>query len=139
MTNTPERHAALQEILTDRRREMQDDVQRRIRDGRTSDHTSEVRDHYELADDDLQETLEIALLQMKAEALMSIDQALSCLECGKYGFCLECDGEIAERRLRALPFAVRCQACEATREQNGSAAQAVQRRRGASLFPDATT
>ena len=31
---------------------------------------------------------------------------------GGYGTCLSCDGEISERRLRALPFAVRCEVCE---------------------------
>ena len=42
------------------------------------------------------------------------------LDAGKYGSCLECAREISERRLRALPFAVRCQACEDCREQDFS-------------------
>ena len=41
-----------------------------------------------------------------------IDDALVRLDAGQYGSCLECAREISERRLRALPFAVRCQACE---------------------------
>ena len=52
------------------------------------------------------------LLQMSAETLARIDAALRRLDVGQYGFCAECAKEIAERRLRALPFAVRCQACE---------------------------
>ncbi|MEO8257727.1 MAG: TraR/DksA C4-type zinc finger protein [Acidobacteriota bacterium] len=125
-------------MLTNRRRELQDDLQRRIRDGRT-DHAPEVRDHYELSDDDIQEDIELALLQLKAETLMCIDQALARLERGKYGSCLECDDEISERRLRALPFAVRCQSCEETRERNGDTPVGAPRRRGASLFTNATT
>ena len=34
------------------------------------------------------------------------------LDEGRYGHCYECGDEIAEARLRALPFAVRCKDCE---------------------------
>jgi RNA polymerase-binding transcription factor DksA len=49
--------------------------------------------------------IEFALIQMKAETLDQINQALSRLDEGAYGYCLECGEEIPERRLRALPFA----------------------------------
>jgi DnaK suppressor protein len=78
----------------------------------------------------------MALLQMSAESLLRIDEALVRLDAGEYGSCFECAGEIAERRLRALPFAVRCVACEERREKNGRARQLAERRNGFSLFPD---
>ncbi len=53
---------------------------------------------------------------MKAETLTKINEALSRLEEGHYGNCFECGDEIAEARLRALPFAVRCKDCEQARE-----------------------
>jgi len=53
---------------------------------------------------------------MKAETLQKINEALARLEEGKYGYCFECGEEIAEQRLRALPFAVRCKDCEEARE-----------------------
>ena len=136
MTNTANRNADLRHMLSERRREMQDDVQSRIRDGRT-DRPKEVRDDLEHSDADIQGDIELALLQMRAETLTRIDEALVRLDAGKYGSCFECAGEIAERRLRALPFAVRCQACEERREQEqGHARQLAQRRGGVSLFPD---
>jgi DnaK suppressor protein len=49
---------------------------------------------------------------MKAETLDQINHALSLLDEGAYGYCLECGEEIPERRLRALPFAIRCKDCE---------------------------
>ncbi len=51
---------------------------------------------------------------MKAETLDQINQALSRLDEGAYGYgyCLECGEEIPELRLRALPFAIRCKDCE---------------------------
>ena len=132
------RNADLRKILTDRRRKIQDDVQSRIRDGRTG-RPVEVRDDLEHSDADIQGDIELALLQMRAETLTRIDEALIRLDEGKYGSCFQCAGEIAERRLRALPFAVRCQACEEKREQEGHARQAAQRRGGVSLFPDAVS
>ena len=53
---------------------------------------------------------------MKAETLNKINEALARLEDGRYGLCFECGDEIAEARLRALPFAVRCKDCEEARE-----------------------
>lgn len=137
MTINAKRNTELKLMLTERRRGMQDEVQRRIRDGRT-DRAKEVRDDLEHSDADIQGDIELSLLQMRAETLTRIDEALVRLDAGKYGSCFECTREISERRLRALPFAVRCQACEERREQEGNARQVAQRRGGASLFPDVT-
>jgi DnaK suppressor protein len=128
MIDTTLTQARRRQILIERRREMQDDVGTRIRHGRT-DRADEVRDDLEVSDADVQGDIELALLQMRAETLIRIDEALARLDAGEAGSCVECGGEISERRLRALPFAVRCQACEERREQaQGSARQLAQRR-----------
>ena len=116
MTDMSARTAGLRRILVDHRRAILAGVQSRIRDG-CVDRPAEVRDVADESDALLQGDIELALLQMKAETLARIDEALGHLDAGTYGACADCDGEIAERRLRALPFAVRCQACEARREQ----------------------
>jgi DnaK suppressor protein len=135
-TTTAVRKTDLKQILLERRRAMQDQVQSRIRDGR-ADRANEVRDDLEHSDADSQGDLELALLQMRADTLTRVDEALVRLETGKYGSCAECDGEISEPRLRALPFAVRCQTCEQRREQEqGRARHLAQRRGGFSLFSD---
>ena len=134
MTDTI-RKAELRQMLIERRRAMQDEVQSRIRDGRIDRH-QEVSDDLEHSDADSQGDIELALLQMRADTLARVDQALVRLDAGKYGWCVECDGEIAERRLRALPFAVRCQACEGRREQEQTRAR---RRSAVSLFADLTS
>jgi len=136
MSDTAIRNADLKQILTDRRREMQDEIQRRIRDGRT-DRPHEVRDDLEHSDADIQGDIELSLLQMRAEMLTRIDEALVRLDAGKYGSCFECESEISAQRLRALPFAVRCQACEERREkEQGRARRLAQQRGSLSLFPD---
>jgi DnaK suppressor protein len=135
MTDTAIRQADLRHMLSERRRAMNDDVQTRIRDGR-NDRTKDVRDDIEHSDADSQGDIEFALLQMRADTLARVDEALVRLDAGKYGFCVECDGEISERRLHALPFAVRCQACQEKQEQEQGHAR---QRGGFSLFPDAVS
>jgi DnaK suppressor protein len=96
-----------------------------------------VRDDLEAADADIQGDIDVALLHMRAETLTRINEALFLLDAGQYGSCVECEGEISERRLRALPFAVRCQACEETYEtKQGHERQLAQRRGSLSLFAD---
>jgi DnaK suppressor protein len=122
-------------MLIERRRELQQDLQGRIREGRAG-RANEGRDELEHSDDDSQGELDLALLQMRTETLTRIDEALKRLVAGQYGSCLECGKDIAERRLRALPFAVRCQGCEEEREQaQGLARHRVQQRGSPALFP----
>jgi RNA polymerase-binding transcription factor DksA len=60
--------------------------------------------------------IEVTLSQMRSDMRTRVDAALGRLDEGTYGFCAECEGLIAERRLRALPFAMHCQDCEQRRE-----------------------
>ena len=135
MTKTSARNADLRDALTTRRRQVQDEVQERIREGRATDRSPGVRDLVDVSDAILQEDIDMALLQMRAETLTRIDEALDRLDAGQYGRCFECGGTISTERLRALPFAVRCVDCEQGREDRGSARQFEARRQ---LMPFAT-
>jgi len=136
--NTATRSADLRQMLIERRCEVQDEVQDRIRGGRV-DRSTEVGDHVDMSDAHIQGDIELALLQMRAETVTRIDEALLRLEAGRYGTCLSCDCEISERRLRALPFAVRCQTCAERREiAQNHARRLAHPRDAASLFPDVT-
>ena len=113
------RYADLKQMLEDRQREILSEVQGRIRDQREADawgKVNEVLDAGESSEADIQEDIEFALIQMKAETLTKINDALGRLEDGAYGYCSDCGGEISDKRLRALPFAVRCKDCEEGRE-----------------------
>jgi len=136
MTDPTTRNDGLRQLLNDRRREIQDEVQRRIRHGR-ADRPFEVYDELEHSEADIQGDIGLALLQMKRETLTRVEEALVRLDAGEYGSCAACGGEIAERRLRALPFAVRCQACEERREADQRRErQTAGQRGGFTLFPD---
>ena len=91
-----------------------DDKIRAVRSGGITDR--DVLDDAENSEVDIQDEIGFALLQLKAETLKKIDTALRRIEEGDYGECFECGGEIAEARLGALPFAVRCRDCKAVRE-----------------------
>jgi len=135
MTDKAIRNDDLKEMLRERRSAVQGEVQDGIRRRRT-DRPKEVRDDLEHSDADIQGDIEFTVLQMRAETLTRIEQALVRLDAGKYGSCFECESEISEQRLRALPFAVRCQACEESREaQQGHVRKLAQQRGGHSLFP----
>ncbi len=113
------RYEELKKMLEERKREILNEVHEKIRDVRTENtfgKMNEVLDAGESSEADIQEDIEFALIQMKAETLSKINEALARLEEGAYGNCFECGEEIAERRLRALPFAVRCKDCEEARE-----------------------
>jgi DnaK suppressor protein len=132
------RYTELKRMLEERRREIQTEVQGRMRGVRSeSGKVNEVLDAVESSEADIQEDIEFALIQMKSETLNKINDALARLEQGVYGNCFECAEEISEKRLRALPFAVRCKDCEEAREAAEQRERQMAARRGsAPLFFD---
>lgn len=135
------RYAELKHMLDERRKEIQAEVQGKMRgvreEGTWGGKLNEVLDAVESSEADIQEELEFALIQMKSETLNKVNDALGRLERGDYGNCYECGEEIAEKRLRALPFAVRCKDCEEQREAAEQRERQANVRRGtASLFLD---
>jgi DnaK suppressor protein len=134
-----DRYSELKRILDERRREITNSVHDKIRDVRSegaNSPTHGVLDAAESSEADIQDDIEFALIQMKAETLTKIEEALRRLEEGTFGYCFECGEEISEKRLRALPFAVRCKDCEEAREQAQQRERMIQRRGSASLFMD---
>ena len=135
------RYNELKRMLDERRSELQAAVKGKMRDVRAEavwgGKQNEVLDAVESSEADIQEDIEFALIQMKSETLNKVTDALARLKQGEYGYCFECGEEIAEKRLRALPFAVRCKDCEQAREvAEQRERQLAQRRGAASLFLD---
>jgi len=125
-----DRYTELQRILEERRREILSEVKGKMRDVRSvgAGEGQGVLDAAEASEADIQDDIEFALIQMKSETLHKIEEALARLDERTYGNCFECGDEISERRLRALPFAVRCKACEEAREQAEMRERQSQRR-----------
>jgi DnaK suppressor protein len=110
-----ERRGALRQLLLDRQHEIQEDVKERVRTSRLT-RAREVGDSLDTSDEDIQNGMDFTLLQMKTTMLAAVSQALVRLDAGRYGDCTECGDAITSARLRAIPFAVRCQSCETERE-----------------------
>jgi len=136
-TKRSERYDELKQMLEDRRREILSEVQSRIKDVRNEGQgglTAGVVDAEETSVADIQEDIELALIQMKAETLARINEALGRLEENTYGRCNECAQEISPQRLRALPFAIRCKDCEEARERAMAREKAMTSRRSSVMM-----
>lgn len=104
----------LRKMLEERRAEIQEKL-RAIRSEIPS-YQDEVRDSEEQSVTDFAQEMEFALVEMKAQTLIRIDEALLRVDQGTYGTCDECGEEIAEARLAAVPFALLCRDCQEREE-----------------------
>jgi DnaK suppressor protein len=118
MNTDTNRTTELRQMLMARQLELGSIVHSTIRDGRRR-QPKDVGDFIEDSAAVHEVDLNMSLLQMRAQTVKRIDEALTRLAADQYGICAVCGVEIAERRLRALPFAVRCTRCEDRREENG--------------------
>jgi DnaK suppressor protein len=105
-------------MLEMRRSAIEAQVQQTIRAFRDTESADSTRPPTDLSDDPAQEDIDFALVEMQAQTLDRIDRALKRLQAGEYGLCDDCEDEIPEARLRALPFATRCRGCQEAAEQH---------------------
>jgi len=61
-----------------------------------------------------------ALMRRDAREMNDVQSALARLERGSYGMCVECSLDIEPERLRSLPTASRCSACQETFERRAA-------------------
>jgi DnaK suppressor protein len=134
-----ERYNVLRAMLEERRKEIKDKLHSILE---TLPEQTAVVDAEEQSVSDFVREVDFTLMQMKSETLAQIDEALTRLEGGTYGRCLECDREIPEPRLRALPFAFRCRDCQerhetaqATESRSEAPALGTRLRDGLALTP----
>ena len=97
--NDAARHAELRRMLTGRRDELQEEVESGIRSGR-SGRPREGGDNLEDSDAAVQNDIAISLLQMRAEMLARIEQAIVRLDAGRYGSgCPSCPSPCVVKRV----------------------------------------
>jgi DnaK suppressor protein len=111
------RTAGLRTLLEGKRKQLTIDLADSMRRLRTAADDARVAEPQDGSPGEASDDLETALVQMKSETLVKIEQALRRLEAGTYGNCSECAQQIPTARLQALPFAVRCAPCEGAREK----------------------
>ena len=107
------RYNELRAMLEKRYRELSSQIKGSIRDGRTQLVNADakaplINDSSEVPGGAVEGELDLALTELRAEMLQRVAAAITRLEEGNYGSCVECEGEIPEARLKAMPFAIRC-------------------------------
>ena len=71
-----------------------------------------MKDEGDVALAELRESTLFSLIEIKAKELEMIESALSNMERGEYGRCMDCGRWIRFVRLRVMPHALRCTACQ---------------------------
>ena len=71
----------------------------------------------DMAADTFDRELSMNIASSEQEILYQIDDALKRLDDGSYGVCQQCNQPIAMSRLKAVPYASLCIACQRSKEQ----------------------
>lgn len=87
-----------------------------IREGKESE-LDEGMDTYDLASEERDREIHLILSDRDRGKLQAVENALDRIEEGAYGICEDCEEEIAQARLEALPFTRLCVACQEEREK----------------------
>ena len=104
------------ETLDTMRAQMLRNVQQELHEGRDQSK-DEGMDTYDLASDARDREISHILTDRDREKLQAIDEALGRCDDGTYGLCEDCEAEVAEGRLQALPFTRLCVTCQSDRER----------------------
>jgi DnaK suppressor protein len=63
--------------------------------------------------------LAIGNVDRESTLLRNVKSALARTHDGSFGICIDCESEISEKRLKAVPWAPRCIECQETADRNG--------------------
>ena len=108
----------LRQDLEQRRAALTRALQTTMRSTRDVPDRGEVsKDPYGSASTSHDDELAAITVDRLGRDLKLIDGALADIDAGRYGTCVECEGPIAPKRLKALPFATRCVECQARSER----------------------
>lgn len=105
-----------QKSLLEIRRQVLADISEDTKQGMGVEN-DDGRDTYDLASDERDRDIGMILSNRDRDKLGQIDGALTRINKGVYGICEECELDIAEDRLKALPFSRLCVICQADKEK----------------------
>ena len=80
---------------------------------RNADHGREItKDPFDAASLTHDDEVAFAVADHRVRQLQEVTRALEDIRAGRYGICRECGEPIARARLKVMPFATRCVACQ---------------------------
>ncbi|HZR83766.1 MAG TPA: TraR/DksA family transcriptional regulator [Candidatus Binatia bacterium] len=94
----------------------------------------EGMDAYDLASEERDRDISLILSDRDRQKLQAIDDALERIQAGSYGICEICELDIAEERLKALPFTRLCVTCQADQEREAKQTRRPEDERGYRRF-----
>jgi DnaK suppressor protein len=110
---------SMKKQLLKMREELLKDLNRDVRSERT-DFDTDIGDFYDNADTERGRQLFHLLSGREREKLNAIDEALLRIADGTYGTCEECGKKIHKERLKIMPFARNCVACQSDIEKQAA-------------------
>jgi DnaK suppressor protein len=94
----------------------------------------EGMDAYDLASEERDRDISMILSDRDRSKLQSIEESLQRINEGSYGICEACELDIAEERLKALPFTRLCVTCQADQEKEARQNRRTEEDRGYRRF-----
>src|SRR4051812_32554376 len=116
----PERVDALRHMLLERREQVQREIDSLLQERRNTQaelREDSVPDAGDMALQDANGDQQLGILEVRNSIRQQLDEALQQLDQGTYGICEDCGQPINAQRLKAVPFARRCVACQEKAEQ----------------------
>lgn len=104
----PHELQSIKMTLVERKKELEEQLSSLYREPMPDD-TQDIGDQ---ALSSTMETLRISLQDAELEEYNMIVRALTMIENGTYGICVECNQAISDKRLRRYPNATRCLICQ---------------------------
>jgi DnaK suppressor protein len=90
----------------------------RSEDERYTELAGRVHDSGDEAVADLLADVSLAVIDQHIHEIQDLEAALQRMQTASYGVCIDCDNDIAYRRLRAYPTAKRCRDCQVAYERS---------------------
>ncbi|MBI3752923.1 MAG: TraR/DksA C4-type zinc finger protein [Deltaproteobacteria bacterium] len=113
------RQEKLKKALMDKKRKMWNELRDEIFNKLGKEYNKQFDSPQDLEDQSLIDLIEdtgLAVADMRREELTKMDEAITKLEDGTYGVCEDCESEIDEERLKAVPLTTCCVNCQSKKE-----------------------
>lgn len=117
--------ADLKEHLVDMKAKLLAEIDSELKAEREG-NKDEGMDTYDLASEERDREINFILSDRERVKITQIDDALERMEDASYGVCESCGLEVAEERLRAMPFTRLCRDCQQEQEREARSQRRVE-------------
>jgi DnaK suppressor protein len=85
----------------------------------------QLADPVDMTQDAAERDIAVQILDRESTLVRRLRSAIGRIDDGSYGICLECEEEIAPKRLKAIPWAELCIGCQERADASGKRRQAT--------------